>query len=163
MHLINCAILQSRKSLHNTIDSRKSLMYYCHVVEKVCNKQDPGKTRPCQKLLCTSQLHISTNCKQIQPEIFRVDCGMGKPPRAGGTERLAVTSAGLKAPSRQVACLSLRTFGNEAFSPLWTPPCATSERNSWAKREPPFKKVCCPFLPSDKAKCTRSPHRSQHF
>lgn len=52
-------------------------MYYCHVVEKVCTKQDPGKNRPCRKLLCTSQSHISTSCKQIQP-VFLVDCGEKK-------------------------------------------------------------------------------------
>nr|DAW82553.1 MAG TPA: hypothetical protein [Caudoviricetes sp.] len=41
-------------------------MYYCLVVEKVCNKQDPSKSTLAPMLMCFSQIHSSTNSKQFQ-------------------------------------------------------------------------------------------------
>lgn len=53
-------------------------MYYCLVVEKVCNKQDPSKSSLVPMLVCFSQIHSSTNSKQFQQQISKVDCGVKK-------------------------------------------------------------------------------------
>nr|DAH05291.1 MAG TPA: hypothetical protein [Caudoviricetes sp.] len=53
-------------------------MYYCLVVEKVCNRQDPSKSTLAPMLMCFSQIHSSTNSKQFQQQISKVDCGEKK-------------------------------------------------------------------------------------
>nr|DAG67350.1 MAG TPA: hypothetical protein [Caudoviricetes sp.] len=53
-------------------------MYYCLVVEKVCNGQDPSKSTLAPMLMCFSQIHSSTNSKQFQQQISKVDCGEKK-------------------------------------------------------------------------------------
>lgn len=53
-------------------------MYYCLAVEKVCNKQDPSKSSLVPMLVCFSQIHSSTNSKQFQQQISKVDCGVKK-------------------------------------------------------------------------------------
>lgn len=50
-------------------------MYYCLVVEKVCKRQDPSKSTLVPMLVCFSQIHSSTNSKQFQQQISKVDCG----------------------------------------------------------------------------------------
>ena len=50
-------------------------MYYCLVVEKVCNGQDPSKSTLAPMLMCFSQIHSSTNSKRFQQQISKVDCG----------------------------------------------------------------------------------------
>ena len=129
-------------------------MYYCLVVEKVCSKQDPSKSSLVPMLVCFSQIHSSTNSKQFQQQISKVDCGVKK------------SSPGAVTPGRRAGYFDRRLESAEAASCLLVledflllnvfdaldATFADVRTEFLGKRKPPFVKGCFPsFEPPKKA------------